>query len=38
MEGFIESNNSFDFTITYSPNYNSGGKIDEEKMTMKVSF
>lgn len=34
--GSIDPNSAFDFTIVYSPNQQSAGKVDEEKLIMKV--
>lgn len=38
QEGHVEPNSFSDFTITYSPNQESSGKIDEEKMILRVNF
>lgn len=35
--GSIEPNSFFDFSITYSPNQLSSGRVDEDKLIMKVS-
>ena len=35
--GSIEPNSAFDFSIIYSPNAQSAGKLDDDRMIMKVS-